>query len=173
MPTFSDLLKAHYERTPDKVSITILHGGQSDRPVTYREMLHGASGYARTYARNGIQPGDVILLILQHGVNLLYAYYGAILHGAIPSIMPFLTEKLLPERYRADLAALVSVTQPTAIVTYRDFELEVRAALKPGKDSVKAVIVSDEVDAACLPDFASFLGVFSLAINEKARGFYA
>lgn len=159
MPTFSDLLKVHYETTPEKVIVTILHGGQPDLPVSYRDLIHGASGYIKTYIKNDIQPGEVVLLILQHGVDLLYAYYGAILHGAIPSIMPFLTEKLLPERYRADLAALVSVTQPTAIVTYRDFETEVRAALKPGKDSVKAVIISDKVDGACLPDFGSFGGL--------------
>jgi acyl-CoA synthetase (AMP-forming)/AMP-acid ligase II len=159
MPTFSDLLKVHYETTPDKVSVTILHGGQSDLPVSYCDLIHGASGYVKTYVKNDIQPGEVVLLILQHGIDLLYAYYGAILHGAIPSIMPFLTEKLLPERYRADLAALVSVTQPTAIVTYRDFETEVRAALKLGEDSVKAVIVSDQVDGACLPDFGSFGGL--------------
>jgi len=159
MPTFSYLLKTHYETTPDKVSVTILHGGQPDRPVTYRELIQGASGYVKTFVRHGIQPGDVVLLILQHGVDLLYAYYGAILHGAIPSIMPFLTEKLLPERYRADLAALVSVTQPTAIVTYRDFEGEVRAALQPGEDSVRAVIVSDQVEGACQPDFGSFGGL--------------
>jgi acyl-CoA synthetase (AMP-forming)/AMP-acid ligase II len=159
MPTFSDLLKIHYETIPDKVSVTILHGGQPDLPVSYRDLILGASGYLKTYIKNDIQPGEVVLLILQHGIDLLYAYYGAILHGAIPSIMPFLTEKLLPERYRADLAALVSVTQPTAIVTYRDFEMEVRAALKPGKDSVKAIIVSDQVDGACLPEFGSFGGL--------------
>jgi fatty-acyl-CoA synthase len=159
MPTFSDLLKAHYETIPDKVCVSILHAGQPDRPVTYRELVHGASGYVETYTRNSIQPGDVVLLILQHGIDLLYAYFGTILHGAIPSIMPFLTEKLLPERYRADLAALVSVTQPTAIVTYRDFEMEVRSALKPGEDSVKAVIVSDQVESPCLPDFNSFGGL--------------
>ena len=159
MPTFSDLLKSHYEKTPDKVSVTILHGGQPDRPVTYRELIHGASGYVKTYTKASIQPGEVVLLILQHGIDLLYAYYGAVLYGAIPSIMPFLTEKLLPERYRADLAALVSVTQPTAIVTYRDFESEVRAALRPGKDSVKTVIVSDQVEDSCQPDFPSFGGL--------------
>ena len=159
MPTFSDLLKNHYATSPEKVIVSILHGGLPDRPVTYHELIHGASGYVSTYIKNGILPGDVVLLILQHGVDLLYAYYGAVLHGAIPSIMPFLTEKLLPERYRADLAALVSVTQPTAIVTYRDFEAEVRAALKPGEDSVKAVIVSDQVEAPCPPDFASLGGL--------------
>ncbi len=158
MPTFSELLKEHYEQAPDQVIVTLLHAGQPDRPVTYRELVHGAAGYVNTYLQNGIQPGDVVLLILQHGVDLLYAYYGAVLHGAIPSIMPFLTEKLLPERYRADLAALVSVSQPAAMVTYREFEAEVRAALKPGEDSVKAVIISDQVDAPCLPQFSSFGG---------------
>jgi len=159
MPTFSTLLKAHYEITPDKVSVIILQAGKPDRPITYRELIKGASGYASTLTKNGIQPGDVVLLILQHGIDLLYAYFGAILHGAIPSIMPFLTEKLLPERYRSDLAALISVTQPTAIVTYRDFETEVRAALKPGEDSVKAVLLSDMVDGAGTPDFDTLGGL--------------
>jgi acyl-CoA synthetase (AMP-forming)/AMP-acid ligase II len=153
MPTFSHLLKLHYEQTPDKVSVTMLHGGQPDRSVTYRELIHGAAGYAKMLEKSSIQPGDVVILILQHGIDLLYAYFGAVLHGAIPSIMPFLTEKLLPERYRADLAALAAVTQPTAIVTYREFEPEVRAALKPGEDSVRAVIVSDQAEGPREPDF--------------------
>ncbi len=159
MPTFSDYLKAHYERTPEQVCVTLLHAGQPDRPVTYRQLIEGASGYVNTLRANGIQPGDVVLLILQHGIDLLYAYFGTVLHGAIPSIMPFLTEKLLPERYRADLAALVAVTQPTGIVTYRDFEAEVRAALKPGEDSVKAVMVSHRAEAPCEPDFDTFGGL--------------
>ena len=131
--------------------------------MTYRELVHGAAGYVETFSQNGIQAGEVVLLILQHGIDLLYAYYGAILHGAIPSIMPFLTEKLLPERYRADLAALISVTQPTAIVTYLDFEPEVRAALRPGEDSVKALIVSDQVEGPRAPDFSTFGGMLRKA----------
>jgi acyl-CoA synthetase (AMP-forming)/AMP-acid ligase II len=158
MPTFSDLLRSRYEETPEKVSVTMLHAGQPERPITYRDLIHGASGYVQTYAQNGIQPGDVVLLILQHGMELLYAYYGAVLYGAIPSIMPFLTEKLLPDRYRADLAALVSVTQPKAIVTYREFEGEVGTPLKPGVDSVRAVIVSDQTEGPTPPYFGSFGG---------------
>jgi fatty-acyl-CoA synthase len=159
MPTFSDLLKTHYEQIPDQVCVYMLHAGQPDRPINYRELIRGASGYVKTYQISGVQPGDVVILILQHGIDLLYAYYGAILHGAIPSIMPFLTEKLLPERYRADLASLVSVTQPTAIVTYTDFESEVRAALKPGEDSVKSVIISNQVESPSDPDFSIFGGL--------------
>jgi fatty-acyl-CoA synthase len=158
MPIFTELLKGHFDKTPDRISVTILQAGQSDRSVTYRELIHGAWGYLKTYEQEGIQPGDVVLVILQHGIDLLYAYYGAILLGAIPSIMPFLTEKLLPERYRADLASLISVTQPSAVVTYRDFESEVRAALQPGRNSVRTVILSDQAMGPCEPDFANSAG---------------
>jgi acyl-CoA synthetase (AMP-forming)/AMP-acid ligase II len=150
MQTFSELLQGHYESSPDKICITLLHAGQPDRPVTYRELIHGSERYAASLAAQGIQPGEVVLLILQHGIDLLFAYYGTVLHGAVPSIMPFLTEKLLPERYRTDLAALVSVTRPAAVITYREFDPEVRASLKPGEDSVRALIVSDQVDVANL-----------------------
>ncbi len=160
MSNFSDLLKTHYETTPGDVCVNLLRGDQPDQSVTYRELIHGAAGYVKTLEKNEIHAGEVVLIILQHGIDLLYAYFGIILHGAIPSIMPFLTEKLLPERYRTDLAALVAVTQPTAIITYRDFEAEVKAALKPGEDSVKAVIMSDQAEAPCPPDFGTFGGLF-------------
>jgi fatty-acyl-CoA synthase len=158
MPTFSDLLHDSYQRHPDQVSIYMLEQGKPDQPLTYRDLLHGAAVYADALAECGIQPGEVVILILQHGYDLIYAFFGAVLHGAIPAIMPFLTEKLLPERYRADLTALVGITRPSAIVTYRDFEPEVRAALKED-DSVRAVLVTDEVGAAHAPDFSTLGGM--------------
>ena len=50
------------------------------------------------------------------------------LHGAIPAIMPFLTRKLSPEKYQADIRALMGITQPAAILTETAF-LELMAGL--------------------------------------------
>jgi fatty-acyl-CoA synthase len=158
LQNISNYLLHQYKQSPEKVCTTFLYSGRPDSAVTYHMLIHGAAGYVQTYTQKGILPGDVVLLILKHDPAMLYAYFGAVLHGAIPSIMPFLTEKLLPERYRADLAALVSITQPVAIVTYREFEQEVRAVLKPGKDSVRAVIISDQSEGATRPDLDSFMG---------------
>ncbi|HCS39457.1 MAG TPA: hypothetical protein DIW44_07730 [Anaerolineaceae bacterium] len=144
MTTFSDLLLTSYRDCPDKVSLTVLLAGREDQPVTYSQLVEGAAVWVNTYKQQGVQPGEVVVLILQHGLELIFAYWGAILHGAIPSIMPFLTEKLQPDRYRADLSALVGITQPECIVTYREFEAEVRAAL-PEASSVRRLIVSDEL----------------------------
>lgn len=158
MSTFSLYLKQAYQEKPDQTIITLLRAKQEDQPISYRQLIEGAAGYAATYQKQGIQPGEVVVLILQHGEELVYAFWGAVLHGAIPSIMPYLTEKLLPERYRADLAALIEVTQPSAIVTYPEFESEVRMALKDG-DSVRAVMISDQIEAAQPPRFESLSGM--------------
>lgn len=154
MTTFSERLLELFSRAPDRTALYLQQAGQSDLPVTYRGLLRGASAYGRAYLRAGLQPGDVVILILQHGEELVYSFWGAVLQGMIPSIMPFLTEKLSPERYRSDLTALISVTRPAAIVTYSEFEGEVQLALKKG-DSVRAVVVTKDVTPESEPDLDS------------------
>ncbi|MCJ7623877.1 MAG: AMP-binding protein, partial [Anaerolineaceae bacterium] len=158
MTTFSHNLLDKLARVPEQVSIYLQHTGQPDVPVTYRELLAGSAAYAHMLDVNGIELGEVVILILRHGIDLVNAFFGAVLHGSIPSIMPFLTEKLLPERYRSSLASLVAITKPVAIITYPEFEDEVRAALKPG-DSVRAVIISDQVKPVSSPDYPDMAGL--------------
>lgn len=150
-------LRTLHERDPHRAAVILQFSGQDDVPITRDRLLHGAHAFARTLNREGIQPGEVVVLILQHSEELVYAFWGSILHGAIPSIMPFLTEKLSPERYRADLASLISVTCPTSIVTYPEFERDVRAALKDG-DSVRSVILTSQVEPQSGLDFAALRG---------------
>ena len=155
---FPERLKARHARNPDRVAVTLQFPNADDLPVTVEQLLLGSQSFARTFAREGIQPGEVVVLILQHSENLLYAFWGAILHGAIPSIMPFLTEKLSPERYRADLSSLMSVTRPAAIVTYPEFENEVRSAIQEG-DSVRSVIITNEVESQTDLDLDALSGL--------------
>ncbi len=157
MKTFPDRLRSLHARTPDRAALTLQFSNADDLSLTFEQLLRGANSFARAMARAKIKPGEVVILILQHGEDLVYAFWGAILHGAIPSIMPFLTEKLSPERYRADLSALISVTQPAAIITYPEFELEVRSALKEG-DSVREVIVSGTAEKHWELDFDGLAG---------------
>jgi acyl-CoA synthetase (AMP-forming)/AMP-acid ligase II len=158
MSTFCDLLKQAGRQEPDRLAVTLLHSGKEDVPLTVRQLLLGAEGVAQALQARGIQPGEVVVLILQHGQDLVYSFFGAILGGMVPSIMPFLTEKLLPERYRADLAALVEVTRPAAIVTYPEFREEVEAALGSGS-SVRVVLLTSEIHPADTVDDSTWAGL--------------
>lgn len=159
MTTIPERLKSLYasQRTADRVAIYLQFAGREDIPITYDQLLRGSISYASTLSRAGVKPGEVVILILQHGEDLVHSFWGTILHGAIPSIMPFLTEKLSPERYRADLSALVSVTKPAAVITYPEFADEVRVALKPG-DSVRSVITTDQVERQTDLSFEALAG---------------
>lgn len=159
MPTLAHLISNHYQTTPERTALIVQHAGQEDKILSCKTLVDGAHRYARTYARDGLQPGEVVVLILQHGEDLIYAFWGAILYGAIPAIMPFLTEKLSPDRYRADLTALISITRPAAIVTYPEFEADIRSTLNPQESgdqastSVRAVICTHRIEPIVQPDF--------------------
>jgi len=159
--TFSHLLHHTYSESPDQVAIHLLQNKQPDLPITYRDLIHGAAGYARALKQANVQPGEVVVLILQHGAALIHAFFGAVLHGAIPSIMPFLTEKLSPDRYRADLASLIEIIRPAAIVTYPEFVPEVQSAINSAAGRSVRVLVSTEVGLA-EPDFTTLSGLSRL-----------
>lgn len=158
MTTFPERLKALHSRTPDGVAIYLQFSGREDVPITYDQLLNRANAFASVLEREGVNPGEVVVLILQHGQDLIYSFWGAILHGAIPSIMPFLTEKLSPERYRADLSTLISLTQPAAIITYPEFAAEVRMSLKDS-DSVRSVITTEQIEQPADLKFESSAGL--------------
>jgi fatty-acyl-CoA synthase len=134
------LLLENYEKSPLRPAIHFQKTGLPDETITYQDLVQGAMSYVHILKENEVQPGDVVLLILQHSVDLAHAYFAAILYGAVPSIMPFLTEKLLAERYRTDLEALVEVTKPKAVITFEEFEPEVASAIGSRKDEIMIIL---------------------------------
>ena len=146
MTNFSQVLYKSAQEAPDQAALRLLYSRQPEQTLTYSDLWRVSAAYASALAEAGIQPGEVVILILNHGPGLAASFFGAVLRGAGPSIMPFLTEKLLPEQYRAALAALFEITAPAAVITYADFVDEVQAAR--GNSSVRAVLVSEQIPLA-------------------------
>ena len=143
MPIFSSVLLDHYKKSPDKIILHIQKAGNEDIHLSYKELIEGSAKYSNALSSSGINPGEVVVIILQHGLDLIYSYFGTILNGSIPSIMPFLTEKLLPEKYRKDLNSLIEITKPSGIITFDEFKPEL--ASFEGKSAVKQILVAEEI----------------------------
>ena len=173
MKNFTEVLKGYYEREPERVTITLQHPDQPDFHITYRELVERSNDYAAAYARSGVRPGDMVILILQHGKDIVYAYWGAVLLGAVPSIMPFLTEKLTPDRYRADMKALFSFCHPAAIVTYPEFEADCRQMVS-GNSSVHEVFIAGRIPRQDGLDFSALPGLerrdIDIAVIQHSSG---
>jgi len=142
MTTLVDVLVRSYQETPDRVAIHLMEG-DVDHSISHRVLLHGAEGYAQTLAQAGVGTGEPVVIILQHGRALIEAFFGAVLYGAIPAIMPFLTEKMSPDRYRESLSSLMEITRPAAIITYPEFVPQARRAIRSANFDCTILLPSD------------------------------
>jgi acyl-CoA synthetase (AMP-forming)/AMP-acid ligase II len=165
MNTFPHKLLALYETKPESVAIYLLHDQFPDKSITYSDLIQGAAGYSAALKCANIQKGEVVILIQQHGEALLYSFFGAILHGSIPAIMPFLTEKLSPEHYRQSLTSLFEITAPAAVITYPDFYGEVLQAIKPNS-SVRKVLVTNQIKHQAGVSSSTFESGFQCSPND-------
>ena len=143
MENFAQRLFNHFETNPEKVVLHLQRTGFDDAHITYHKLIRESAKYSKALKNAGVVPGDIVVIILQHSLDLVFAYFGTILLGAVPSIMPFLTEKLLPEKYQKDLCSLIETTKPAAIITYEDFN-PVIATFKD-TNSIKAILMTEEV----------------------------
>jgi fatty-acyl-CoA synthase len=158
MNSLPQRLQQLYETAGGRPALHMLAAGAPDVTVTYRDLLCGAAGNAAALQAAGIQPGETVILILQHSRALVDSFFGAILHGAIPSILPFLTEKLSPDQYRRSLAALIEINQPAAVITYPGFLADVPDAI-PAGSSVRSVLMADSIQPAAEVKFAALRGM--------------
>jgi acyl-CoA synthetase (AMP-forming)/AMP-acid ligase II len=154
--TASILLQAGRE-VPHQVIVHLVQNKTDDQAITYRELICGAAGVADALERAAIHPGEVIILLMSSERDMLFSFFGAVLYGAIPSIMPYLTEKLSPEHYRRSLSALFNTTQPAAVITYPDFVSEVDLAAT-NAPSIRAILVSDDLRASVSPEAGKLPG---------------
>jgi fatty-acyl-CoA synthase len=155
--TFFSRLENLYAKHPERTAIHWLYPRQPENPMTYRDLTCGAAGFAAALQSAGVQPGEVVILILPHSEALAFSFFGAVLHGAVPAIMPFLTEKLSPDSYRRSLKSLFEVTQPAAVVTCPEFLSEVKDAI-PAGGTVRKIVLSTEVAPCTEPDFSAMRG---------------
>lgn len=132
---------------PEQAAIRLLFAQAPELSLSYQELWARSAAYAQALAQTGVAPGEVVILILQHGPDLVAAFFGALLQGAIPSIMPFLTEKLLPDHYRRSLETLFAITLPGGVITYPEFLAEAEKAASQ-VSSIKAILVSDAIPPA-------------------------
>jgi acyl-CoA synthetase (AMP-forming)/AMP-acid ligase II len=120
MSTLVSTLTARASEAPQQPALTFIERG-SEHTISRGEFLQAAQAYSGRLAAAGVGPGELVILVLQHSLDLVYAFWGASLLGAVPSIFPFLTEKLDPDLYRQRVKTLVEHEGAKVVITYPEF----------------------------------------------------
>jgi len=81
--TLTEALAYHAERHPDRLTVFIYEEG-NEYPLSYQALWDGASGYAARLAEAGLQPGQMVAIMLPTCKEYLYCFYGVMLAGGVP-----------------------------------------------------------------------------------------
>lgn len=94
--------------------------GANTQDISYGDLIRAASAYAGHYRRNNVKQGDVVAIVLRHCPDLFYSFMGALMHGAIPAILPFPTVKQDPDLYWRGHSELFRRSGVGMVVTFED-----------------------------------------------------
>ncbi|MCC6210203.1 MAG: AMP-binding protein [Burkholderiales bacterium] len=81
--TLTEALEYHVERQPDRLTV-FMYEEQVEFPLTYKALWEGALGYAARLADAGLQPGQMVAIMLPTCKEYLYCFYGVMLAGGVP-----------------------------------------------------------------------------------------
>ncbi len=115
--TINEAMRRHAAERPHAVFGEFVLKG-TVRRLTYAELLSDATRYARHCAHRGVGPGDVVIIILDHGPDLATSFCGVMLLGAIPSFMPYATPKQDAGYYWTSHKQLFDRIAPKLIITF-------------------------------------------------------
>ena len=73
--TLTEALGYHVEKQGERLCV-FLYEEQKETPITYRALYDGALGYAARLAEEGLQPGQMVAIMLPTSKEYLFAFYG-------------------------------------------------------------------------------------------------
>ncbi len=144
--TIIDFLRLRAASDADRLHARYVHADRAPDEQSYAQLERRTRQFAEALRRAGTPSGRVVLVILQHSVEMLPAFYGAMWLGAIPAFLPFPTGKLHIGKYFGDLRALIERTRPHALVTYGSLAEELRPLLS-SVDGAPALLLVEAVAA--------------------------
>jgi fatty-acyl-CoA synthase len=129
---------------PDRELIRTVYPDQPDIVLSRAGFFQAALAASAFLGEAGVTTGDLVIIVQRDSLLLTATFFGAALLGAIPSIMPFQTEKLQPERYQASMAVLIDLAEPKALATETDLEGQVRDILPDNGHNPAVVSIPKE-----------------------------
>jgi acyl-CoA synthetase (AMP-forming)/AMP-acid ligase II len=102
----------------------IIYLGTDRAPITIsrRQFREAVGAHAAGLQHMGIRPRDLVIVAHTQNLESIFAFWGALWCGAIPSMFPTLTEKLDPDIYMHSMAELARLSEVRAIFTTDEFE---------------------------------------------------
>lgn len=119
--SFETLIQALYAAPADKPFVTMWHDEDDIHSVTFGEFRLQAQMIAAALRDRGLEQGDTVILIMPQGIDLMAAFAGAMMLGAVPSILAYPNFKVEASKYRSGLAGVSKNLKARLVVLDSEF----------------------------------------------------
>ncbi len=84
MSSFTTLIEALEQHSTDERSLTFIEGKETESTITFKQLHQRALGMLHHFQKQGLKPGDELIVFLRDNETFLYAFWAAIFGGIIP-----------------------------------------------------------------------------------------
>ena len=84
MSSFTTLIEALEQHSTDERSLTFIEGKETESTITFKQLHQRALGMLHHFQKQGLKPGDELIIFLRDNETFLYAFWAAIFGGIIP-----------------------------------------------------------------------------------------
>ena len=134
---------------PERIFARILSPRHTGIQISYAYLIRRASQYATMYHDKGVKRNEVVVIIHDETEQTIYAFVGALLYGAVPSIFAHPSVKISPTEYTKTLSHLLAVCRTRFLVTYKLLYDQIKEAIPPGKFDVMLSDDSSTYPTSC------------------------
>jgi acyl carrier protein len=145
--SLTEALFRHAESDPDRTHIYLFQDDANEKPITYKNLLDGASASARGLIARGLQPGETVAIMLPTGEQFFNSFFGVLLAGGIPvPIYPPLRPDRIAE-YAQRQVHILRNAGARCLITFHEAEAIARI-LRPQVPTLRSVATPEGLASA-------------------------
>lgn len=130
---FQTLIDALEAAPADRPFATMWNDEDDIQSVTFGEFRQAARAQAESFQSHGLREGETVVIVMPQGIPLMAAFVGAMLLGAIPTILAYPNFKIEPAKYRFGLSGVTANLNSRLVVIDEEFPPELLEHIKLGE----------------------------------------
>ena len=144
--TLTEALEYHVERQPDRLTVFMYEEG-NEFPLSYKALWDGALGYAANLWQAGLQPGQMVAIMLPTCKEYLFSFYGVLLAGGVPVPLYPPARLTTIEDHMTRHVGILKSAGPTIMITIPEAK-PLAWLLRAQVESLRAILVPGDLSAA-------------------------
>src|SRR6185503_16803524 len=154
--TLTEALEYHVERQPDRLTV-FMYEEKQEFPLTYSALWKGALGYAAQLTQAGLQPGQMVAIMLPTCKEYLYSFYGVLLAGGVPVPLYPPARLTTIEDHMTRHVGILKSAGATIMITIPEAKA-LAWLLRAQVESLRSILVPADLAAPAEKNFVAFHG---------------